>query len=671
MALSLVQMEGGYYPFFDKGQPIAGGQLYVGLSGFDPEPIGNQIAVQAVQQDGSTVSIAQPITLSAGGVPSLNGANVVLIADGDFSMKVLDKIGGLAYYHPRRALGAPIDSSESVRVFSTVALAKEQTYTLGQLVQTIENTTGNGGGASYVVSALNSPDGFGDHATDDGDFQLTLEITKDTTSAQFGALADWNGASGTDDSTAIQAMVNAMSVPALREGFSYISVPIMADSFKIFVGAGIDISGLIATTDIEMVSSASLITDRITRFTLADMTLEKVDLLRPSTTKYEVHLTNPTVCDVRRCRVKSWHNDTDYSATNVGGIFFDKPAGSIEAAFINTVEDCWVQNNSVYFKNITDSVIRGGYVWGHTREFGIHLEGGGANSVEGIVGLICSKFEGGIYVTGAGNNQIRITDIEFDGNPLLDTGIGVNVPQQAVGMTITGSTMWGCDKEAIRAVDPVGLTITGNNFWKNNAADNGHNDVEIVGENITPNTVTISGNTFVIDDARSNPGYAIGEVNAGFNPTENIYANNAISGSYKTDGRYYPQINTLQLGAQKALIEGNTGQGGVGYNTSVIGSAVATVGEVDINVGPDGQDWAGILTVSNTRTDFPTQSRQRVYAVMGRGATGTLTQIGTADGTGGGATFTVAVSSVGVITLTNTFANATTVKMSFNGLQGA
>ena len=178
MALSLVQLESGYYPFTDKGQPIADGSLYVGVEGSDPEVAGNQIAVQAVQQDGTTVDIAQPIALSPGGVPSLNGSNVVLVADGDYAIKVLSKCGGQVYYHPRRALGAPLGVTDTELVFDTVSIAKAQTYTLGQLVQTKGfNSSGDGGGASYRVDVLNSPDGLRDHATTSGNFQLTLNPT--------------------------------------------------------------------------------------------------------------------------------------------------------------------------------------------------------------------------------------------------------------------------------------------------------------------------------------------------------------------------------------------------------------------------------------------------------------------------------------------------------------
>ena len=204
MALSIVQLESGYYPFTDKGQPIADGSLYVGVVGKDPEVAGNQIAVKALQQDGTTVSIAQPISLSPGGVPSLNGSNVVLMADGDYAIKVLDKGDSQVYYHPRRALGAPIDITDSVRVFATVAIAQAQTYTLGQVVYTIENTAGNGGGAVYVVESLDSPDGFGDHATDDGNFQLSINFSGPANVKQFGAA----GNGFTDDQPACQGTIS-------------------------------------------------------------------------------------------------------------------------------------------------------------------------------------------------------------------------------------------------------------------------------------------------------------------------------------------------------------------------------------------------------------------------------------------------------------------------------
>ena len=202
MALSIVQLESGYYPFTDKGQPIADGSLYVGVVGTDPEVEGNQIAVSALHQDGTKVAIAQPISLSPGGVPSLNGSNVVLVADGDYAIKVLDKGGSQVYYHPRRALGDPVEVTETLLVFDTVAIAKEQTYTLGQQVETNGLTaSGDGGHANYLAEALSTPLA-GDHITDDGNFQLTLQVSGAFNVLQFGEIG------GANDGTAINAALD-------------------------------------------------------------------------------------------------------------------------------------------------------------------------------------------------------------------------------------------------------------------------------------------------------------------------------------------------------------------------------------------------------------------------------------------------------------------------------
>ena len=271
-----------------------------------------------------------------------------------------------------------------------------------------------------------------------------------------------------------------------------------------------------------------------------------------ASTKYDIHLRNPEHCQIVRVRVKSGHDYTAYSATNVGGIFLNRPAGSGAPAFMNNIEKCWVQNNSIYFNNVTDSNIKGGYVWGHVREFAIRLAGGGANTIENVVGIICSREKGGIWLDGAGMNQIRIIGNEFDGNPLLDTGTGVYAPDSLHAATVQGNTFWGCDKHGMEIIDPVGWTVTGNNFWKCNAADNYYDDIRIVGKNFQPNGNTISGNSHVIDDARTKKGYAIREFNNGFNPIANTYGTSGVFGNYQN-----PAIKVLQT----ATVLGNSGVG--------------------------------------------------------------------------------------------------------------
>ena len=60
--------------------------------------------------------------------------------------------------------------------YDTVAKAKAGSFVVGQIVKTKGYTAaGDGGGAKYRVEALGTPDGYGDHATDDGLLMLVLQ----------------------------------------------------------------------------------------------------------------------------------------------------------------------------------------------------------------------------------------------------------------------------------------------------------------------------------------------------------------------------------------------------------------------------------------------------------------------------------------------------------------
>jgi hypothetical protein len=94
-----------YYPDPTKGRPVFNGSIYVGKPDTDPQITSNQLTVLALQEDGSTVSIAQPIRTGAGGVPMLNGSAVQLSVDGEYSMKVLNSMGAQVYYAPSLVSG--------------------------------------------------------------------------------------------------------------------------------------------------------------------------------------------------------------------------------------------------------------------------------------------------------------------------------------------------------------------------------------------------------------------------------------------------------------------------------------------------------------------------------------------------------------------------------------
>jgi hypothetical protein len=519
----------------------------------------------------------------------------------------------------------------------------------------------------------------------------------------FGAVGD----GVTDDTVAIQAAIDyAITIKGsvfAPTGVYLVTSPITLGSNITVYGEGMASTQFLANTDIEVFNSnTSTLSSAISLIVLKDFWVNKT--VTGATTTFDIHLQNPLICTIRNVRVKSGHGDTNYSNTNLGGIWLDRPPGSTVSSFMNRIENCWIQNNSIYLRSVSDSVIEGGFVWGHTRQYGIRLNGCGSISVENIEGLIPSQYNGGIWLdnTTAVVNQIRISGNYFDGNPVLITGDGIYAPAISYSCTVTNNNFWQCGKNGVNITDPVGWTITGNAFWKNNFTDNFFDDVRITGVTFAPNGNVVSGNTFTIDIARTNKGYAIKEVNGGFAPTANIYTGNGIfgntayvfpailvlgtasvinnSGAATGDLNRIPgRINgSLRIGATNAAEQAavSDGQLALGPNALLLNRSadVAAAGTLDLTVNTDtfgvyAGGFAGILTVSAVRTNFAAQSTRTVYAVVAYGTTFTFTPLVTQNGTSGGSAFTLTMPSNGVIRFTDTsgFGNPIAVRMSFQG----
>ncbi len=116
---SIVKSSIEYFADPTKGRPVANGYVYVGTIDLDPEVPANQKQISVIQEDGTTVEVAQPLSLSAGGVPVYSGSPVTIVVDGDYSLKVNDKHGAQVYYiahvHPS------VTTSEVVMKFDTIA----------------------------------------------------------------------------------------------------------------------------------------------------------------------------------------------------------------------------------------------------------------------------------------------------------------------------------------------------------------------------------------------------------------------------------------------------------------------------------------------------------------------------------------------------------------------
>lgn len=100
MTDQIVRLGPEYFPRPTSGIPVAGGSIYIGDPDTDPEIVGNQITVNALQENGSTVPIPQPILTGGGGVPLYNGAPVTLLVAESYSLKVLDSFDVQIYYVP-------------------------------------------------------------------------------------------------------------------------------------------------------------------------------------------------------------------------------------------------------------------------------------------------------------------------------------------------------------------------------------------------------------------------------------------------------------------------------------------------------------------------------------------------------------------------------------------
>jgi hypothetical protein len=490
-------------------------------------------------------------------------------------------------------------------------------------------------------------------------------------------------------SAAIQAAIDSITsgVVFIPKGTYLVTTPIVTKANIAIQGEG-DASELRVNTDIEVINSATTTSSTaIFGARFIDFYINKT--ISTATTKYDIHLQNPNFCSFTRVRVKSGHTDSQYSNTNVGGIWLDRPSGSTATAFCNRIDDCFIQNNSIYFLNITDSVVNGGFVWGHVRQFAIRirLAGGasGAIAIENVVGIIPSKFEGGIWLDGSGLNQIRIVGNEFDGNPLLDTGHGVLCLEQALAVVVADNTFWGCDFHGIWAKDAISWSITGNNFWKNNAADNFWDDIRLECNTVPVSGCTISGNSHLIDDARTNPGAAVRLLDGGgFQPEGNAITGETVKGAYQATGFIIDGNNqfTGNVGVLAAFNENTSG----GQLTGVVlgnqkffcginatkNDFVDAAGTLDLtlNVGTylsNGCGFVGHLYVSSTRVNAPTQSRRQIYTVFCYGTTASITSVASQDGSGGGAAFTITVPSNGVLRFTDTSGNEVAAGLTFVG----
>jgi hypothetical protein len=116
--MSLINFPILYIPDPVKGRPLFNGQIYVGQPDLDPTVVINQKQLNVIQENGTVVPVAQPFVLSAGGVPVYNDKPVRLDVDGNYSIKILSKLGAQVYYIENVFEGQPVTELDLINDLS-------------------------------------------------------------------------------------------------------------------------------------------------------------------------------------------------------------------------------------------------------------------------------------------------------------------------------------------------------------------------------------------------------------------------------------------------------------------------------------------------------------------------------------------------------------------------
>jgi len=148
------------------------------------------------------------------------------------------------------------------------------------------------------------------------------------------------------------------------------------------------------------------------------------------------------------------------------------------------------------------------------------------------------------------------------------------------------------------------------------------------------------------------------------NPLQ-FYTNNAERARIDSSGNLL--VGTTTKNNMNGTLLQTLGSSGIVDSSS---ASVAQNGTVVITAHSSGGSFTGFLSVTNVLLSNANIRTQALYAIMGRGTTMTATQLATANGSTGGASFTVTCPSTGAITVTNTYAGATQVNMTYIGHTG-
>ena len=191
-----------------------------------------------------------------------------------------------------------------------------------------------------------------------------------------------------------------------------------------------------------------------------------------------------------------------------------------------------------------------------------------------------------------------------------------------------------------------------------------------VGATGNSNTLNINGTASVLRFAGSSYGQIASTstlyLDAGASQSVIFRPNGSTdAGRFDSSGNFL--VGTTSVGTMSGSAVERLGNTGIISRTS---NSLASGSAINIVVSSGGASFAGFLVVENVVLANALVRTQTTYSVFGRGTTFTATSIASANGSSGGASFTVTCPSTGVISVTNTSGNTTFANMSFFGSEG-
>lgn len=237
---------------------------------------------------------------------------------------------------------------------------------------------------------------------------------------------------------------------------------------------------------------------------------------------------------------------------------------------------------------------------------------------------------------------------------------------------VANNYIFGHNRDGIYTEDCNSVSITGNKI----------NDI---GE-LTTNTFycvrIVDGTRYVVADNRFSGGDNIAEQPKACIGISGSYDNMTISGNQYNVGLlpldivgYGSNVRAYDRASIYAPPNAETYNSGLVNLTAYSGALAASSGTLSLTLpintfaGSVG-GFSGTLAVSNIFNNSFPNSTNAIYSVSGYGTTATFTSLNSTNGSSGGASFTLAMSANGVITMTNTSANVTIATISFSGQAG-